>query len=112
MWNEARRRALRDGLQFTIKEGDVRIPEFCPALGIPIFSTKGFPGPNSPTLDRVDNSQGYVIGNVQVISYRANMIKKDATADELEQIANYVRAFSPIPAQYDQVCEAGRVHAD
>ena len=96
LWTQAKRRALEDHLLFNLRKEDIHIPQFCPALGIPLFRSKGFPGPNSPTLDRVNNSMGYVRGNVRVISYRANMIKKDANADELERIARYIRAFDPI----------------
>lgn len=47
---------------------------------------------DSASLDRVDNTVGYVEGNVAVICRRCNRIKADATADELEAIAAYIRA--------------------
>lgn len=37
----------------------------------------------SPSLDRIDSSKGYVKGNVRVISARANMLKNNATVEEL-----------------------------
>jgi hypothetical protein len=40
-------------------------------------------------LDRVDNTKGYVKGNVIVVSRRANVLKKDATLNELRQLADY-----------------------
>ena len=66
------------------------IPESCPILGIPLFMGTRH-NPNSPSLDRVDNTLGYVKGNVQVISYRANALKKDASIKELKGLANWVR---------------------
>lgn len=42
-----------------------------------------------PSLDRVVPSLGYVKGNVRVISFRANRIKSDATADELRAVLSY-----------------------
>jgi hypothetical protein len=45
---------------------------------------------SSPSLDRIDNSKGYVKGNVAVISFRANTLKNNATADELRAIANFM----------------------
>ena len=38
---------------------------------------------NSPSLDRIDSSKGYTPDNVWVISRRANIIKHDATLEEL-----------------------------
>jgi hypothetical protein len=40
--------------------------------------------PNSPSLDRIDNTKGYVPGNVWVISWRANDLKRNATLEELK----------------------------
>lgn len=91
LWRLAKARAKKQGLAFTIEKSDVVIPGKCPVLGIPIFkdgSRHGF-NDNSPTLDRWDNAKGYVAGNVHVISWRANRIKCDATADELLHIAHY-----------------------
>ena len=44
----------------------------------------------SPSLDRIDNTKGYIKGNVKVISWRANAIKKDATLEELKALVNYL----------------------
>ena len=40
----------------------------------------------SPTIDRIDNTKGYIVENVMVISALANMVKNDATIEELEFI--------------------------
>lgn len=42
---------------------------------------------SSPSLDHIEPEKGYVRGNVWVISYRANMIKNNATIDELQLLA-------------------------
>lgn len=36
-------------------------------------------------------AEGYVPGNVEVISFRANRIKNNGTADEHERIAQWMR---------------------
>ena len=92
----ARKRAKQNGLDCTITVDDIVIPEFCPALGIKLEPRVGAGRSNreeigsSPSLDRIDNSKGYVPGNVAVISLRANMIKTDAIAAELKAVAAYI----------------------
>lgn len=84
----AKLRAKEKGLECTISLRDVVIPGECPLLGVPLVSgNRRRPVDGSPTLDRIDNTMGYVPGNVWVISYRANKIKNDATVAELFLIA-------------------------
>ncbi|WP_209021492.1 hypothetical protein, partial [Proteus mirabilis] len=86
---QAKRRAARKGLPFDLTSDDIVVPDFCPALGIPLYRAVGrkAQGPNSPTLDRIEPDLGYVRGNVRVISARANQIKSDATPSELLRVA-------------------------
>ena len=49
-----------------------------------------WPGPGSPTLDRIVPSLGYVPGNVVVISHKANSIKSNATAAEIRAVADWL----------------------
>ncbi len=53
----------------------------------------GKPKANSPTIDRVDNTKGYIPGNVAVISYRANCLKRDSSLDELIKLVDYVKSY-------------------
>jgi hypothetical protein len=46
---------------------------------------------NSPTLDRTIPDLGYVPGNIDIISQRANVIKNDATPEEVQMVADYMR---------------------
>ncbi len=93
MINSARTRAKNKGLAFNITEADIVIPDTCPVLGIEILKTKApRQTDGSPSLDRIDNSVGYVRGNVAVVSLRANNLKNDGTADEHERIAAWMRA--------------------
>ena len=46
---------------------------------------------NAPSIDRIDNSKGYTKENIMVVSNRANMIKNNATIDELIMIGYFYR---------------------
>lgn len=90
MFHNAKARAARDGLPFTITRDDILIPSHCPILGLPLFPGKGRGGgDNSPSLDRIRNELGYVRGNVIVTSLRANRLKSDASIEELRDIASF-----------------------
>jgi|WetSurMetagenome_2_1015567.scaffolds.fasta_scaffold731616_1 hypothetical protein len=90
---KARQRATQRGMPFELTEADISIPEFCPLLDIPLFGGKGKWCANSPTIDRIDNTLGYVPSNVWVISWRANELKGDATVDELTRLADRLKLF-------------------
>ena len=62
----------------------------CPILGTKLSWGHIKNGPNNPSLDRKIPEKGYVKGNCMWISYRANTIKNDATADELKKIYDYL----------------------
>jgi len=88
MFQGAKSRARRDGVDFSISLNDIKIPTHCPVLGVSIERHVGGRGParNSPTLDRISASDGYVKDNVRVVSHRANRLKADANSDELSAI--------------------------
>ncbi len=89
MWASAKLRARKRNLPFSIAVDDIVIPEICPALGIPLKKSLEAYSDNSPSLDRVIPEVGYVKGNVVVISMRANVLKRDATLNELELLVKY-----------------------
>ena len=82
MLRAAKQRARNKDLEFGIEESDIAIPETCPLLGIPIEIDSENKWVR-PSLDRIDSAKGYVRGNIQVTSWRANMIKNNALAEEL-----------------------------
>jgi hypothetical protein len=90
-------RAKTAGVPFNLTLDDIIIPTHCPILGIPIFRNKGSHGPtgNSPSVDRLVPALGYVKGNVWVISQRANVMKNDASFEELERFADWVKNSLP-----------------
>jgi len=90
MLRNAKYRSLKKGREFTITKEDLEIPEICPVLGIPIFVSDERLSDNSPTIDRVDNSKGYVKDNVMCISFRANALKGDGNIEEFKKIIDYI----------------------
>lgn len=93
MLKKARARSMESGMECTITGADITIPTVCPVLGIPLIKTRGTVSPGTPSLDRIDNSRGYVPGNIRVISYRANSLKSDASAEELHMVAAYAASI-------------------
>lgn len=75
-------------MEFDIEPNDIVIPKICPALQIPFGTDSNY---NVPSVDRIDNSKGYIKGNVQVLSRRANMMKNCASNEELIQFAKWIK---------------------
>jgi len=92
LWDRARNRCKKSGLEFAIRPENIMIPEKCPYLDIPLTVHTGSPGgkPNSPALDRVDNNKGYIVSNIQVISHLANQMKASASKEQLLLFASRI----------------------
>lgn len=88
-----RNRTAKKGTEVGLTPKDIvaafPVDRRCPVFGRPFVF--GEQSPWSPSVDRKDPSVGYVPGNIQIISVRANQLKSDATADELQQVADWVR---------------------
>lgn len=90
MLSNAKTRAKLRNLEINIDLTDIVIPEYCPILGIKItpFSNNG----HSPSLDRINNTKGYIKGNVHVISRRANMLKSDSDFNDIKKLYDWYLA--------------------
>lgn len=92
MLSRAKARAKERGIPFNIDASDIVIPERCPILGIKLEAHSGSSGGKnpSPALDRIDNTKGYVKGNVMVVSHLANMMKSSASPEQLIKFADWI----------------------
>jgi hypothetical protein len=100
LFKTAKVRARKKGLEFTIKVTDIKIPTYCPILGVELDKKWGGTLQNNesrfnkPSLDRLNPQKGYIPDNILVVSYRANMIKGDGFPDEHRKIADFLLRYN------------------
>jgi hypothetical protein len=85
----AKKRALKKGLEFSIKPKDIHIPKKCPILKVPLICSTRY----SPSIDRIYPDKGYIKGNIAVISALANSMKANATPQELLIFAKNIKKY-------------------
>lgn len=88
----AKQRVKSSGWELTITEEDIIVPEFCPVFGVRLEFGRMDDRDNSPSLDRIDSTKGYIPGNVAVICWAANKLKSNGTAEEHRRIADWMDA--------------------
>ena len=92
--NASKQRATTKNREHTITLQDIKnkypIDSKCPIFGIELeFNNTGFRD-NSPSIDRIDSTKGYTPDNIQIISWKANSIKRNASLEELMLLVNYL----------------------
>lgn len=93
LWKGSRARAKQAGIEYTITKEDIVIPEYCPVLGIKLHREDRATWYAAPSIDRIDNTKGYIPGNIVIVSRRANILKRDATIEELVLLAKYYKQY-------------------
>ncbi|MGD9726514.1 MAG: hypothetical protein AB7L09_00590 [Nitrospira sp.] len=95
-------RTRRSGLPLDITRDDVesmlRSVEACPCCGVeldPGFVLDRGRQPNSPSIDRFDPALGYTIENSEILCWRCNALKKDATIEEIRALAEWMTSRTP-----------------
>lgn len=88
LWRGAQYRAIKTKRSFSILPEHITIPDLCPVLGISLDCNANDHA-TSPSIDRIDNTEGYTPTNIRVISSKANLMKQDASADELKEFAKF-----------------------
>ena len=94
MWQNAKKNARRKKVPLNLTPefvASLEIPEYCPVLGIKIISQPvgDERNDNTPSLDKFYPKLGYAEGNVQIISWKANALKRDGSPDEWKKIAKW-----------------------
>lgn len=86
----ARSRAKMYNIPINITAADIVIPKYCPVFGWELKIAEGHQNKTSPSLDKIVPALGYVKGNIQVLSSKANLMKQDCTAEELLMFADWI----------------------
>lgn len=92
MWRSLKNRCKQETKDFNLDLEDIIIPEYCPYLQVPITKIlgEGRKQPYNPSVDRIDPTKGYIKGNIQIISEKANRMKQDASKEELLAFAQSI----------------------
>lgn len=96
LWRSAKWRARSGGVPFTISVDDIKAvwPKSgtCPVFGVRLLRGQdGGSTADSPTLDRINNNWGYEIGNIAVISMKANRAKGEHSASDIMKLAKWMK---------------------
>lgn len=89
----AKRRAAKKGVPFDLSGAYIYsiLPDKCPVFGTTFkFSGNKVLGPSSPSVDRINPTQGYVEGNVVIISLKANQIKNAFALKDIRRVADWM----------------------
>lgn len=90
MLANAKKRAIKKGIEFSLTKEDIIIPDKCPLLGVEFVIGTKENYDFTPTIDRIDNTKGYIPGNIQIITNKANSMKNSAS---FEMLQNFITAI-------------------
>ena len=86
--------AKRRGLDFDLTElylENLSFPLTCPILHVPLEYGLRKYSEFKPSVDRIDSDRGYVQGNIQILSLKANRAKNNLSEVELKKFALYYK---------------------
>lgn len=86
-------RAKQENLDFSLDYEWItkNFSEECPILKLKFILCSGKIYPNSPSIDRLIPNKGYIKENCRIISFRANLLKNNASIQEVEAILGYMK---------------------
>jgi hypothetical protein len=64
---------------------------YCPVFGMALTPREDRKSDSCPHLDRTDPTKGYVKGNVVFLSRKANLIKSNASAEDIYKVYKYMK---------------------
>lgn len=97
-WSAIKRGALQRKIKFDITiqylwSMYIEQNKLCKLSGIPIFFYKNPSknwNPQTASVDRIDSDKGYVVGNIQLVHKRFNIMKHNCSQEEFIQLCNLV----------------------
>ncbi len=87
-------RAKAKNIPFDLDWKEIEWPTHCPILNVELDYSRKPWSLNSPSVDRIDNSKGYLLNNCKIVSLRGNRLKSDFTEKEILLVLNYMRKNS------------------
>lgn len=89
----AQKNAKDKGVPFDLELSDIVIPAVCPVFGFELKPGEKRFCDTSPSIDRIVPAKGYTKGNIVIVSWKANRLKNNATADDLLRLWQFYRQF-------------------
>ena len=88
----AKRRSKQQNTPFNLTIDDIIIPEYCPYLGTKLedHATRYSNRDSIASLDKIIPELGYVQGNIEIMSHKANSMKNNASIEELINFAKEI----------------------
>ena len=88
-------RAKKAGMNFDSGLFDAletNIPTQCTCCGVKLAYTNQKRAEDTPSIDRVDSTKGYVVGNAFIVCNRCNRLKDNGSIHDFENILAYMKA--------------------
>jgi len=93
VYRQLKNRAKGKGILFDLELSDIKIPAACPVLGIPL---DGSWWGAKTHVDKFIPEDGYVKGNITIMSARANQLKSNATIEEIIALAEWMKSYNQL----------------
>lgn len=91
--------------EFLLSLADNPIKQVCSCCDSELRFEHKAPRISTPSFDRVDNSKGYVKGNVAITCGKCNRMKSDITPEFLRKLSAYFSRYLPSTCGEEGYCE-------